>query len=268
MSLNINKYTAAYWKVTIDNPPLNLFDQEIADELSALIDLLEKDDAVKVVVFDSADPEYFISHLDVVRAADMNLTPCDTGLSQWPDFAFRLERAPVISVGLIRGRARGVGSEFLQALDVKFASREKALLCQIEVATGLIPGGGGLERLPGMVGRSRAIEIIAGSMDYDADTAEKYGWINRSIPDVELDEFVHRFALRIAGFSKTALAAAKAIINQRTGIAVVKDLASTQQQFFELLRSPYTQSRLADLLTRGLQQRGEFEEKLGEHLAF
>jgi enoyl-CoA hydratase/carnithine racemase len=267
MSLIINKYTAAYWKVTIDNPPLNLFDQEMADELSALIDMLENDDEVKVVVFDSADPEYFISHLDVVRAADMHLAPGITGLSQWPDFAYRLERAPVISVGLIRGRARGVGSEFLQALDVKFASREKTLLCQIEVATGLIPGGGGLERLPGMVGRSRAMEIITGAMDYDADTAERYGWINRSIPDVELDEFVHRFAVRIAGFSKTALAAAKEIINERTGIANVKDLASTQQRFFELLGSPSTQLRLGDLLKRGLQQRGEFEKNLGDHLA-
>jgi enoyl-CoA hydratase/carnithine racemase len=267
MSLRINKYTAAYWKVTIDNPPLNLFDQEMADELSALIDQLERDEEVKVVVFDSADPEYFISHLDVVRAADMNLAPGITGLSQWPDFAYRLERAPVISVGLIRGRARGVGSEFIQALDVKFASREKTLLCQIEVATGLIPGGGGLERLPLMTGRSRALEIITGSMDYDADTAEKYGWINRSIPDAELDEFVHRFALRIAGFNKIAVATAKAIINERTGIANADDLASTQRKFFELLGSSSTQMRLGELLNRGLQQRSSFEEKLGEHLA-
>jgi enoyl-CoA hydratase/carnithine racemase len=110
MRLRIKKHSPDYWQVTIDNPPLNLFDQEMCDELRFLIDNLEKDEKVKVVVFDSADPEYFISHLDVLRAADMDLSPGPTGLSIWPDFAVRIERAPFITVGLLRGRARGVGS--------------------------------------------------------------------------------------------------------------------------------------------------------------
>lgn len=266
MSLYINKHSAAYWQITIDNPPLNLFDQEMCDELRKLIDDLEKDEKVKVVVFDSADPDYFISHLDVLKAPEMILSPGPTGLSVWPDFAVRIEKAPFITVGLLRGRARGVGSEFLQALDVRFASKEKAILSQIELGTGLIPGGGGLERLPLLIGRARAIEVILSADDYDADTAEKYGWINRSIPDAALDEFVDRFAKRIAGFNKKAIATAKKIINERTHMAKVADLASTQNQFFELLASPEAQERLSFLLKNGLQQRSELENKLGYNL--
>ena len=266
MRLNIRQHSPSYWRVTINNPPLNLFDQEMCDELRTLIDNLENNEEVKVVVFDSADPEYFISHLDVIQASEMDLSPCPTGLSIWPDFAVRIEKASFITVGLLRGRARGVGSEFLQALDVRFASKEKAVLCQIELGTGLIPGGGGLERLPLLIGRARALEVILSSFDYDADTAEKYGWVNRSIPDVELDEFVDRFANRISGFNRNAISAAKRIINERTAVAKVADLAATQNTFFELLASPSVQERLNYLLQNGLQKRGELENKLGHFL--
>ena len=266
MRLNIRQHSPSYWRVTISNPPLNLFDQEMCDELRTLIDNLENNEEVKVVVFDSADPEYFISHLDVIRASEMDLSPGPTGLSIWPDFAVRIEKASFITVGLLRGRARGVGSEFLQALDMRFASKEKAVLCQIELGTGLIPGGGGLERLPLLIGRARALEVILSSFDYDADTAEKYGWVNRSIPDVELDEFVDRFANRISGFNRNAISAAKRIINERTAVAKVADLAATQNTFFELLASPSVQERLNYLLQNGLQKRGELENKLGHFL--
>ena len=266
MRLNIRQHSPSYWRVTINNPPLNLFDQEMCDELRTLIDNLENNEEVKVVVFDSADPEYFISHLDVIRASEMDLSPGPTGLSIWPDFAVRIEKASFITVGLLRGRARGVGSEFLQALDVRFASKEKAVLCQIELGTGLIPGGGGLERLPLLIGRARALEVILSSFDYDADTAEKYGWVNRSIPDVELDEFVDRFANRISGFNRNAISAAKRIINERTAVAKIADLAATQNTFFELLASPSVQERLNYLLQNGLQKRGELENKLGHFL--
>ena len=266
MRLNIRQHSPSYWRVTINNPPLNLFDQEMCDELRTLIDNLENNEEVKVVVFDNADPEYFISHLDVIRASEMDLSPGPTGLSIWPDFAVRIEKASFITVGLLRGRARGVGSEFLQALDVRFASKEKAVLCQIELGTGLIPGGGGLERLPLLIGRARALEVILSSFDYDADTAEKYGWVNRSIPDVELDEFVDQFANRISGFNRNAISAAKRIINERTAVAKVADLAATQNTFFELLASPSVQERLNYLLQNGLQKRGELENKLGHFL--
>lgn len=267
MSLQIKKHSPDYWQVTIDNPPLNLFDQEMSDAFVALINDLENDKEIKVVVFDSADPDYFISHLDVLRAATMKLDPGPTGLSPWPDFALRLGRAPFISIGLLRGRARGVGSEFLQALDMRFASLEKAILCQLEMGCGLIPGGGGMERLPLLIGRARALEVIASADDYDAATAEKYGWVNRAIPDAELDEFVERLAKRISGFSKKAITAAKELIDKRTAIARVEDLASTQNVFFDLLSSGETQTRIRVLFEKGLQQRGDFEFNMGEQIA-
>lgn len=265
MKIHIEKRTPAYWRVTLDNPPINLFDQKMMEELQALIDSLEQDEEVKVVVFDSANPEFFMAHLDLLTAADLKLDPGPTGLSPWPDFTIRLERAPFVTVGLLRGRARGVGSEFLQALDVRFASRKNGILSQIELGTGIIPGGGGLERLPLLVGRSRAIEIILGAEDFDADTAERYGWINRAIPDKELDAFVERFANRVASFDKRTIAATKEILNMRGRIATAEDLVSTQTRFFEILASPEAQSRVASLFQKGFQQR-DMELNLTDYL--
>jgi enoyl-CoA hydratase/carnithine racemase len=265
--LTIKKPSPGYWQVTFDNPPINLFDPEMTVALQALLGNLERDDAVKVVVFDSADPEYFISHLDLVQSGDLDLTPGPTGLSPWPDVARRMEQAPFITIGKLRGRARGVGSEFIQALDIKYASRERAVLCQIEVGMGLFPGGGGLERLSTLLGRSRALEVIVGSEDFDADTAERYGWINRAIPDAELDQFVDRFATRVAGFDRRAISAAKAIVNERAGLARIADLAATQAKFFDALTWPESQVRVAALMKRGLQTRGDVELRLGDHLA-
>jgi enoyl-CoA hydratase/carnithine racemase len=262
----VKQRSASYWRVTLDNPPINLFDPEMIAGLQALVERLEQDDNVKVVVFDSADPDYFIAHLDLARAGELDLKPGPTGLSPWPDVALRLERAPFITVALVRGRARGVGSEFLQAMDIRFASRERATLSQIEVGTGVIPGGGGLDRLPRLIGRARAMEVIMGSEDYDADTAERYGWVNRSIPDAELDEFVERFAMRVATFDRRAIAAAKEILNQRAGLAEPADPTATQKKFFEALKWPETQARVASLMQRGLQQRTDFELRLGHHL--
>jgi len=266
MRLRITRRSAAYWRVTLDNPPINLFDPEMLEELRILVDDLERDREVKVVVFDSAVPEFFMAHLDVARVGEFSLAPGPTGLPPWPDAAARLERAPFVTVGLVRGRARGVGSEFLQALDVRFASREKAVLGQLEVGTGLFPGGGGLERLPRMIGRGRAIEVVIGADDFDADTAERYGWVNRAIPDAELDAFVERFALRVASFDRRAIAVAKEIINRRTGLPEPAELAETQARFLEAVAFPETQARLASLFQRGFQQHGDLELRLGDHL--
>lgn len=266
-SIVVQKRSAEYWRVTLDNPPINLFDPEMVAGLQALIEQLERDREVKVVVFDSANPDFFIAHLDLVRAGEFSVEPGPTGLSPWPDVARRLEQAPFVTVGLVRGRARGVGSEFLQALDIRFASRERAILSQIELGTGIFPGGGGLERLPRLIGRARAIEVILGCEDFDADTAERYGWVNRSIPDAELDAFVERFATRVASFDSKAIAGAKDIINQRAGLVPAADLASTQSRFFEILAQPEAQARIGSLLRRGLQQRGDVELRLSHYLA-
>jgi enoyl-CoA hydratase/carnithine racemase len=266
MRLKIKQHSPAYWQVTIDNPPLNLFDPEMGDEFSTLITELEQNTEVKVVVFDSANPDYFISHIDLIRSAEFDLTPRSTGLPVWPDVARRFELASFITVGLVRGRARGVGSEFIQALDVCFASKEKTKLSQIEVGCGLIPGGGGLERLPRLIGRRRAMEVIVGAEDFDADTAAAYGWINRSIPDEELDGFVDQFAKRVASFEKEAIAAAKKIIYKRTGLAKTEEFIESESVFFEAISWPGTQKRIGELMQQGFQQPGEFELNMSEKL--
>jgi enoyl-CoA hydratase/carnithine racemase len=266
MRIHIKKHSAAYWRVTLDNPPINLFDEELSGELQQLVGELEKDNEVKVVVFDSANPDYFIAHVDLVRTNDFNLEHGPTGLSPFPDFLRRLEQSPFVTIGVLRGRARGVGSEFLLGLDIRFASREKAILSQIEVGTGVIPGAGGLERLPKLIGRARAMEVILGSDDFDADTAALYGWVNRSIPDAELDEFVERFATRITTFDSKALALAKKTINERVGLVSTADLTASQNNFFGTLTWSETEARVAALMERGLQQRGDFELRLGENL--
>lgn len=265
-TLQTTWHSPSYLQVSIDNGPINIFDQLLINELMELTDELEKNPEVKVVVFDSSNSDFFISHLDILNASELNLTPAPTtGLSMWPDIALRFQRAPFVTIGLLRGRARGVGSEFLLALDIRFASREKATLCQIEVGTGIIPGGGGLERLPALVGRSKAIEIICGAQEFDADTAEKYGWINRAIPDNELDIFVSNFAKRIDSFENKAISLAKEIINERTGIPTKEDLASTEKRFFTTLSWPETQARIGSLIEKGLQQY-DFELELPKHL--
>ena len=162
-----------------------------------------------------------------------------------------------MTVGLIRGRARGVGSEFLLALDMRFASRERAILCQPEIGFGFVPGGGGLERLPLVTGRSRAMEIVVGGEDFDADTAERYGWVNRSVPDAELDSFVERLASRIAGFDRQAVITAKKILNQRGRVAQGTDQLETFKTFVGLLQSPSAQHKISELLELGLQQRSD-----------
>lgn len=267
MRLHIKKYSPAYWQVTIDNPPLNVFDPEMGDELTSLITELEQNSEIKVVVFDSANPDYFIAHIDLIRSAEFDLTPrAETGLPAWPDIARRFELASFLTVCLVRGRARGVGSEFVQAMDVCFASKEKAKLAQIEIGCGLIPGGGGLERLPHLIGRRRALEVIIGGEDFDADTAAAYGWINRSIPDTDLDDFVDRFVKRIASFEKDAIAAAKKIIYKRTGLAKTEEFLESEGVFFKTISLPGTQKRIEKIMKMGFQQPGNFELDLATQL--
>jgi len=262
-TLRTNWLTPSYLQVTLDNPPLNLFDQNMIDDFQQLANELEANKNVKVVVFESADPDFFISHYDILGAAQGSAETTTNGV--WPDIALQFENAPYITVGKLRGRARAAGSEVLLAMDVRFGSREKTIIAQIEVGCGLIPGAGGLERLPKLLGRSRAIEAIVGAMDFDGDTAALYGWINRSIPDAQLDQFVEDFALRIQSFDKKTIALAKSIINERTQPINPADLQATQEKFFEALSWPQTQERLGVLIAQGFQQR-DFELDLADNL--
>ena len=261
--LRIIRHSPAYWRVTFDNPPLNLIEPEVLHELQDLINQFEAATELKVVVFDSANPDYYIAHVDI-RQISPDVGP--TGLRLLPDFMQRLSRLPVISIASIRGRARGIGAEFIEGLDIRFGSREKMILGQPEVGSALIPGGGGSVYLPLLVGRARALEIIASSEDYDADTAERYGWINRAIPDAELDDFVDRFARRIASFEKKALTEAKRLVNRSSILPDDARLAAAGETFIRMLTWPETRSRIAKIVERGFQKPGDFELRLAHHL--
>src|SRR6218665_626750 len=161
MIFRTNKISDGYWKVTFNNPPINMFDTEFSKQLSALVDEMEADANLKVVVFESANPDFFVAHVELLNVNGFPKGTGKTGLSiAWPDMAKRLEQAPFVSIASIRGRARGLGSEFAQAFDIRFASKEKAFLAQVEIGIGSFPGGGGLERLHLLTGKARALEII------------------------------------------------------------------------------------------------------------
>ncbi len=264
--LKIEKTTPGYWKVTLNNPPINLFDPEMFAELRFLMDQIEEDKVIKVVVFDSADPDYFISHYDIARGDVVPDLPGSAPFSVWPAFVTRLAQSRVISIAKVRGRARGHGSELALACDVRFASREKAIFAQIEVGCAVVPGGGATEWLTALAGRSRALEIIVGADDFDAITAEKYGWVNRALPDAELDGFVDNFARRIASFEKRPLELAKKLVNARAGIPSEAERWSSNQSFVTTTTWPETQALIGEMLQNGLQQRGDFELRLGHHL--
>jgi enoyl-CoA hydratase/carnithine racemase len=264
--LRVTRELPGLWRATIDNPPLNLLDAALMEALQGLINDIEQDDQVRVLLFDSADPDYFLAHFDVLNDPAPFLSRRPSGVDPWPDFTTRLNRAPVLSIASVRGRARGVGSEFLLACDMRVASLERAVLGQPEVGLGLMAGGGALERLPALVGRDRALEITLGGQDFDAATAERYGYVNRALPDAELDDWVDRLARRIAGFDRRSVAVTKRIINERAGLAAPADLQASQDVFFETAAWPETQAKIQKATAAGLQRRGDLEHRLGDHL--
>lgn len=262
--IQLSSKIPGYYRAVIDNPPINLFDPEVGNDLRWLMDTLEADDEARVLVFESATPDFFAAHFDIVKGATMEHPTGPTGLPLWPDLVTRMTQAPFVTIASIRGRARGVGSEFVLACDLRFASRELAVLGQPEVGLGLFPGGGGTERLPALVGRARALEIILGCEDFDAETAERYGYVNRALPDAELDAFVDRLARRIASFDRPAIAKAKERINHSSPLPAGADLVASQSDFFACFAWPATQARLARLFELGFQQHGNVEMNLGE----
>src|SRR5271168_4080276 len=209
--IRLERRSPFFWRVTFDHPPLNIFGPESIPQLNDIVTALETDDRVKVVVFDSAVEGFFITHYDFLAKLEdsTNIPLGPTGLQALPDMLARISRAPVVSIASIRGRATGVGSELALASDMRFASREKAILSQWEVGAGLVPGGGPMARLPRLMGRGRALEVLLGADDVHGDLAERYGYVNRAFPDSELDGFVEALAMRIASFDKQAIAETK-----------------------------------------------------------
>ena len=252
------------WRVTFDSPPINLVTPEMVAELPALADEIEAAGELRVVVFESANPDYFLNHYDTSRVAD---TPRETGQSGYPlvvDTNARLSRLPAVTIAKIRGRVRGIGSEYTQALDMRFAS-ERALFGQPETAMGNLPGGGSLEHLPLLLGRARALEVALSSDDFPADIAERDGWVNRTVPDDELDAFVDGLARRIASFDKESLAAVKQQVNRHT-LPSVDDLKDSYDIYMSSFRWPGSQRRLPVAQAAGRNQPGDYETRLGYHL--
>jgi enoyl-CoA hydratase/carnithine racemase len=229
-------------------------------ELEALMTDLEKDPSVKVVMFQSANPEFFVAHLDVAQAAER-----PDVLNLWRDFVLRLSSAPVVSIAKVRGRTRGVGNEFVLACDMRFASRQNAIFGNPEVGVGLVPGGGAMEWLPRLIGRSRALEFVLSADDFDADIAERYGWVNRTLDDGELDSFVDKLAGRLASFDSKTLATAKAQIN-RFGMPTAAELQSSNDMIFPMLGWPDAQARRGKLRGIGYGVRSDFELNFGRYL--
>jgi enoyl-CoA hydratase/carnithine racemase len=211
----LTRRSPAYWHVTFHHPPLNIFGPETLPQLHDIITALETDEHAKVVVFDSAVPGFFLTHYDFLarREDTSSLPPGPTGLQPLPDMLVRLSRAPVVSIASIRGRATGVGSELALACDMRFASREKAVLSQWEVGAGVVPGGGPMARLPRLMGRGRALEVLLGADDIPGDLAALYGYVNRALPDADLDAFVESLATRIASFDKRAVSETKRVVD-------------------------------------------------------
>lgn len=266
--IQLSVHSPGYWRAEFSNPPINLIDPDTIVELGELVTAIEDDPDVRVVVFESRDPEFFLAHYDVKadKARTAGMEPGPTGVHPWLDVLVRLSRAPAVSIAAIRGRARGAGSEFALACDMRFASRERAILGQFEVGIGAVPGGNPMARMGGLMGRGRTLEAILVADDFPAELAERYGYINRSVPDSELDAFVDRIARRLGGFDKEALAEAKRLVDQVT----LPDDAlfpPALDSFFRSVARPETRARTTKLLEAGLQQRSDVELRLGHHVA-
>ncbi|HEX3446783.1 MAG TPA: enoyl-CoA hydratase/isomerase family protein [Isosphaeraceae bacterium] len=254
----------SYWRVTFDLPPVNIFGPKETVELGQIITAIELDEQLKVVVFDSAVDGFFITHYDFLAPLEESarIPPGPTGLQALPDMLVRLSRAPVVSIASIRGRATGVGSELALASDMRFASREKAILSQWEVGAGLVPGGGPMARLPRLMGRGRALEVLRSADDIDGDLAERYGYVNRSFPDAELDGFVDALAMRIASFDKQAIADTKRLVDVAS-LPPDAEINPEWNAFIAALGRPSSQRRIKALMERGFHRAGDVENRLG-----
>lgn len=266
VQIRLARQTPAYWRVTIDNPPLNVMGPETVRQFQNLIEELESDDDVKVVVFDSAVDGFFLNHSDfTARLEELTSMPRGpSGLAPWPDFLVRLTRAPVASIAKIRGRATGNGSEIALACDMAFASKEKAIISQWEVGVGMVAGGGPMARLPQLIGRNRAMEVLLSSEDITGEQAEAYGYINRALPDVELDAYVDALATRISRFDKWAIAQTKRLVN--TSLPPDVELGAGWEACIASLGRPAAQQGIKSLTALGFQAPGDVENRLGFHL--
>ena len=265
--LSVDRRSPSYCRVTFDHPPINTITATTVAELAEVVDLIEQDPDLSVVVFDSANPDFYLAHYDVEndpsKTAALGLGP--TGLPAWIDVLVRLARAPLVSIASIRGRARGAGSEFVLACDLRFASRENTLLGQFEVGIGVVPGGGPMARLSRLVGRGRALEILLVADDCDGPRAEQYGYVNRVIADDRLDDEVEAIASRLARFDHDAIARTKSYVDQVT-LPADSELPPALDDFRELFGRPAQQAQWARIQALGLNTDSDLERRLGRRV--
>src|SRR5207248_3685253 len=260
----LTKHSPAYWRVTLNHPPLNIFGPKTIPQLNEVITAIETDKELKVVVFDSAIDGFFMTHYDFLAKVEetTSLPPGPTGLQPLPDMLVRLSRASVVAIASIRGRATGVGSELALACDMRFASREKVVLSQWEVGAGVVPGGSPMARLPRLMGRGRALEVLLGADDIPGDLAELYGYVSRSLPDAELDEFVDALATRIASFDKRAISETKRFVDVAS-LPPDYEIAPEWDVCLASIMRPAAQKRIGMLLEKGFHKLADVENRLG-----
>lgn len=265
-TIAMERLTPRICRITFSNPPANLIVPDTVSRLHEVVTQMSEDPQVQVAIFTSSTPDFFFNHFDLGQASEFPVLPDADSTPTWVDLVIRLTKAPFVSIASIRGRTRGGGNELALACDLRYASREHAVFGQPEVGTGILPGGGGSERLPRLVGRDRALEVILSSNDYDSDLAERYGWVTRAIPDAELDRFVDGVASRLASFDKAALAGAKAQVN-RASLPPDADLRAAYTECMNSLtwagfqaRAPQFGKRVAE---KGLY---DMELRLGDYI--
>jgi enoyl-CoA hydratase/carnithine racemase len=265
--ISVNRVSPSYWRIVMNNPPLNLMGPEFVLQFREIMAAIESDTQLRVVVFESAVEGFFLNHSDFnVKLEELTSIPQGpTGLEAWPDILMRLPRAPVVSIAKIRGRATGNGSELALACDMTFASREKAVLSQWEVGVGMIAGGGPMARLPRLIGRGRAMEVLLGSDDIGGELAQAYGYVNRALPDAELDGFVTALATRIAAFDKWAISNTKRLVNAAS-LAPEVEMAAGWEACIASVGRPATQARFEAFRDLGWHKPGDAENHLGVYL--
>ena len=249
------RHEAAVLFAEINAPPMNLLGPELIRDLVSLIQRAEADDSVSVIVFKSADPDYFISHVDVTRIKENREAAAKLDGDASIGVVLRhLSTSRLVSIAQIEGRVRGVGSEFILACDMRFAARETAIFGQFEPSFGVIPGAGGAQHLARLMGRGRALEVMLSAQDYDADLAERYGWINRALPAAELNDFVKLLAHRIAKFPAAGHAVVKERVNA-INLPSAEDIRRDSDLFLEGTRTNEFQQLTQAAFENGFQTR-------------
>ncbi|MEU0288848.1 enoyl-CoA hydratase/isomerase family protein [Streptomyces sp. NPDC006147] len=263
---DVREISPSYWRVTFSNGEINLIDPDTIEQLADLITRIERAPELTVVVFRSANPDFFMAHYDMLadRSRVAAMKPAASGLHPYADNVYRLARVPAVTVSEINGRARGAGSEFALATDIRFAGPD-AVLGHFEVGVGSVPGGDPTGRLGRMLGRGRALEILLGADDFPADLAERYGYVNRVLPEGELERFVDGFARRIAGFDRTALRETKSLVDAVTE-PPVEEFGAALSAFFRTSGRPVNAHRVERLLEAGLQKPDGVELDLGRRI--